>query len=46
VGHKTLIDVEKILGSVPARLINGDEVLVKDQKILVKRVGEDYLAKK
>jgi hypothetical protein len=41
-----LIDVEKNPGSVPAQLMDGDEVLVEDQKILVKRVGKDYLAKK
>jgi len=27
-------------------LMNGNEVLVEDQKILVKRLGKDYLAKK
>lgn len=32
-------EVEKILGSVAAQLMNGDEVLVEQQKIPVKRVG-------
>jgi len=40
------LTLKKIPGSVPAQLMNGDEVVVKDQKILVKPVGRDYLAKK
>ena len=32
-------EVEKILGSVAAQLMNRDEVLIEEQKIPVKRVG-------
>ena len=38
-----MTDVEKILGSVAAQLMNGEEVLVEDQKIRVKRVGSGRL---
>ena len=34
-----LTEVEKVLGSVAAQLMNGEEVLLEDQKIRVKRVG-------
>ena len=35
----TLTEVERSLGSVAAQLMNGEEVLLEDQKIPVKRVG-------
>jgi hypothetical protein len=38
-----LTEVEKILGSVAAQLMNGEEVLLEDQKIRVKRVGSGRL---
>jgi hypothetical protein len=34
-----LTEVEKVLGSVAAQLMKGEEVLLEDQKIWVKRVG-------
>ncbi len=36
-------EVEKILGSVAAQLMNGEEVLVEGQKIRVERVGRGRL---
>jgi hypothetical protein len=36
-------DVEKTLGSVAAQLMNGDEVVVEDQRIRVRRVGSGRL---
>jgi hypothetical protein len=38
-----LIDVTKMLGAVAAQLMNGEEVLVEDQRIPVKRVGSGRL---
>jgi hypothetical protein len=38
-----LNDVEKILGSVAAQLMNGEEVILDDQKIPVRRVGSGRL---
>jgi len=38
-----LTDIEKILGSVAAQLMNGEEVLLEGQKIPVKRVGSGRL---
>jgi len=38
-----LTEVEQILGSVAAQLMNGEEVLLEDQKIRVKRVGSGRL---
>jgi hypothetical protein len=38
-----LADVEKTLGSVAAQLMNGEEVMVEDQKIRVRRVGSGRL---
>jgi hypothetical protein len=38
-----LAEVDKTLGSVAVQLMNGDEVLVDDQKIPVKRVGHGQL---
>ena len=38
-----LTEVEKVLGSVAAQLMNGEEVLLEDQKIPVKRVGSGRL---
>ena len=38
-----LNEVEKILGSVAAQLMNGDEVLVEGQKIAVKKIGRARL---
>jgi hypothetical protein len=35
--------MEKILGSVAAQLMNGEEVLVEDQRIPVRRVGSGRL---
>lgn len=34
-----MTEVEKVLGSVAAQLMKGEEVLLEDQKIWVKRVG-------
>jgi hypothetical protein len=39
----TLTEVEKVLGSVAAQLMNGEMVLLEDQKIPVKRVGRGRL---
>jgi hypothetical protein len=39
----TLTEVEKVLGSVAAQLMNGEMVLLEDQKIPVKRVGSGRL---
>jgi hypothetical protein len=39
----SLTDVEKVLGSVAAQVMNGEEVLVGDQKIKVLRVGSGRL---
>jgi hypothetical protein len=39
----TLNEVEKVLGSVAAQLMNGEMVLLEDQKIPVKRVGSGRL---
>jgi hypothetical protein len=39
----TLNEVEKVLGSVAAQLMNGEMVLLEDQKIPVKRVGRGRL---
>jgi hypothetical protein len=36
-------ETEKILGSVAAQLMNGEEVVVEDQKIKVRRVGSGRL---
>jgi len=36
-------DVEKALASVAAQLMNGEEVLLEDQKIRVRRVGSGRL---
>ena len=38
-----MTEVEKILGSVAAQLMNGEEVLLEDQKIRVRRVGSGRL---
>jgi hypothetical protein len=38
-----LSDVAKMLGSVAAQLMNGEEVLVEDQRIPVRRVGSGRL---
>jgi hypothetical protein len=38
-----MTEVEKGLGSVAAQLMNGEEVLVEDQKIKVRRVGSGRL---
>jgi hypothetical protein len=38
-----MTEVEKALGSVAAQLMNGEEVLLEDQKIRVKRVGSGRL---
>jgi hypothetical protein len=38
-----LTEVEKVLGSVAVQLMNGEEVLLEDQKIRVKRVGSRRL---
>ena len=38
-----LTEVEKVLGSVAVQLMNGEEVLLQDQKIRVKRVGSGRL---
>jgi hypothetical protein len=39
----TLTDVEKVLRSVAAQLMNGEEVVLGDQKIRVRRVGSGRL---
>ena len=39
----SLNEAEKILGSVAAQLMNGEEVLLEDQKIAVRRVGRGRL---
>jgi hypothetical protein len=36
-------EVEKVLGSVAAQLMDGDELLLDDQKIRVRRVGSGRL---
>ena len=38
-----LTDVEKVLSSVAAQLMNGEVVVLEDQKIRVKRVGSGQL---
>jgi hypothetical protein len=38
-----VIEMQKILGSVATQLMNGEEVLVEDQKTKVKRVGSGNL---
>jgi hypothetical protein len=38
-----MTEAEKTLGSVAAQLMNGDQVLLEDQKIRVKRVGSGRL---
>ncbi len=38
-----MTEVEKLLGSVAAQLMNGDEVLLDGQKLRVKRVGSGRL---
>jgi hypothetical protein len=38
-----LSEVEKVLGSVAVQLKNGEEVLLEDQKIRVRRVGSGRL---
>jgi hypothetical protein len=38
-----LTEVEKALGSVAAQLMNGEEVVLDDQKIRVRRVGSGRL---
>jgi hypothetical protein len=38
-----LNDAQKILGSVAAQLMNGEEVMVEEQKIRVRRVGSGRL---
>ena len=38
-----LTEVEKVFGSVAAQLMNGEEVILEDQKIRVKRVGSGRL---
>jgi hypothetical protein len=35
----SLTEVEKVLGSVAAQLMNGEEVVLDDQRIRVRRVG-------
>jgi hypothetical protein len=39
----TLTGVERVLGSVAAQLMNGEVVLIEEQKILVRRVGSGRL---
>jgi len=39
----SVIEVEKVLGSVAAQLMNGEEVLLDRQRIRVKRVGSGRL---
>jgi hypothetical protein len=38
-----LSEVQKVLGSVAAQLMNGEEVLLEDQKVRVRRVGSGGL---
>jgi hypothetical protein len=38
-----LTDVEKVLGSVAAQLMNGEEVVLEGQSIRVRRVGSGRL---
>ena len=38
-----MTEVEKILGSVAAQLMNGEELILEDQRIRVKRVGSGRL---
>ncbi len=38
-----LTEMEKVLGSVAAQLMNGEEVLLENQRIRVKRVGSGRL---
>jgi hypothetical protein len=38
-----LTDLEKVLGSVAVQLMNGEEVVLGDQKMRVKRVGSGRL---
>ena len=38
-----MTDLEKVLGSVAAQLMNGEEVVLGDQKMRVKRVGSGRL---
>ena len=38
-----MTEVEKVLGSVAAQLMNGEEVLVEGQKLRVKRMGSGRL---
>ena len=38
-----MTEVEKVLGSVAAQLMNGEEVILEGQKIRVKRVGSGRL---
>ena len=38
-----MTEVEKALGSVAAQLMNGEDVLLEDQKIAVRRVGSGRL---
>jgi hypothetical protein len=39
----SVTEVEKVLGSVAAQLMNGEEVLVEGQKLRVKRMGSGRL---
>jgi hypothetical protein len=39
----TLTDVEKVLASVAVQLMNGEEVIVEEQKLRVRRVGSGRL---
>jgi hypothetical protein len=39
----SLTELEKVLGSVAAQLMNGEEVILGDQKIPVRRVGSGRL---
>ena len=39
----TLTEVEKVLGLVAGQLMNGEEVVLEDQKIRVRRVGSGRL---
>ncbi len=38
-----MTEMQKVLGSVAAQLMNGEEVLLQDQKIRVERVGSGRL---
>ena len=38
-----MTEVEKVLGSIAAQLMNGDEVILDDQKINVRKVGSGRL---